>query len=126
MALAERAARAYCLAMPEPWETPQGRACIDQWITISMSKLNAHEGDAEFNARKPWSINQYGLLEGRRPGGPLSVAAPDDFAQYHYDRYHYMWDQWIPAGVNGRWRWPEWNDAGIEPLRSFVQRCLTS
>jgi hypothetical protein len=47
----------------------------------------------------------------------------DNLAQYHYDRYHYTWDQWLPARVNGRWRWAEWNDAGIAPIRSFDQRC---
>lgn len=108
--------------MPEPWETSQGRACIDRWVTESMSKLNRYSGGDEFNSRKPWSINRYGVLEGR--GGPVSNGAPDNFPQYNYDRYHYMWDMWIPAGSNGSWRWPEWNGAGIESIRPFVQRCV--
>ena len=31
----------------------------------AMAKINAYNGGAEFNARKPYSINKYGLLEGR-------------------------------------------------------------
>ena len=89
-----------------------------------MAKLNSYNGNAEFTGRKPWSINKYGLLEGRSPVGPHSVSAPDNFPQYNNDKYWYMWDQWIPRGSNGRWLWEEWNAAGIEPLRSFVQRCM--
>ena len=110
--------------MPEPWETPRGRDLIDQWASVSMSRLNGYNGSAEFNSRKPWSINRYGVLEGRLPGGPHSVAAPGNFAQYGNDKYHYMWDQWIPAGSNATWLWPEWNAAEIEALRSFVLRQL--
>jgi hypothetical protein len=109
---------------PEPWQTPQGRACIDRWIAASMTKVNAYQGGAEFNARKPYSINQYGLLEGRRPFGPFSVHAPDDFPQYHNDKYEYMWAQWIPRGEDGHWAWSEWNGAGVEALHSFVEKCL--
>ena len=63
--------------MPEPWETPEGRACIDRWVTDSMSRLNRYQGNAQFNSRKPWSINKYGVLEGHHPGGPVSNGAPD-------------------------------------------------
>lgn len=111
-------------AMPEPWETPEGRACIDRWVTDSMSRLNRYQGNAQFNSRKPWSINKYGVLEGHHPGGPVSNGAPDDFAQYNYDRYRYMWAMWIPAGANATWIWPEWNAAGVAALHAYVQRCL--
>ncbi len=109
---------------PEPWATPQGRACIDRWISVSMAKLNAYDGGAEHNGRKPWTINQYGILEGRRPAGAFSVAAPDNFRDYGYDRYAYMWATWIPAGPLGTWRWPAWNGAEIEALQAFVLKCL--
>lgn len=103
--------------MAEPWQTGEGRARIDQWIAVSMARLNAYQGNAGFNGNKPWSINKYGVLEGRHVH---SNGAPVNFAQYNYDRYHYMWDHWIPAGANATWKWPEWNAAGIEPLRTFV------
>lgn len=89
-----------------------------------MAKLNAYDGGPEHNARKPWSINQYGLLEGRRPAGPFSVAAPDNFDDYGNDKYAYMWAIWVPTGALGAWTWPEWNAAGIEPLQPFVLKCL--
>jgi hypothetical protein len=46
----------------EPWQTPEGRACIEKWISAAMAKLNAYDGSEDFNARKPWRINQYGLV----------------------------------------------------------------
>src|SRR5207237_5765023 len=49
---------------PPPWDTPQGRACFERWIAYAMAKLNAYKGGEQFNARKPWSINQYGILAG--------------------------------------------------------------
>jgi hypothetical protein len=88
-----------------------------------MAKLNAVEGSPEFNGRKPWSINRYGVLEGG-PHGPHSNGAPDDFPEHGYNKYWWMWDAWIPAGPNDSWLWPEWNTAGIESVRSFVLRCL--
>ena len=91
-----------------------------------MSKLNNYNGNADFNTSKPWSINQYGILEGRRPFGPFSVRAPDDFPQYNNDKYQYMWAKWIPAGANGHWLYPEWNACGIEPLHDFVLRCIST
>ena len=105
------------LAMLEPWQTPEGRARIEQWIAVSMARLNSYQGNAEFNSRKPWSMNKYGLVEGH---GLTSSGAPVNFGDYNYDRYHYMWDHYIPAGANATWIWPEWNAAKIEPLRDFV------
>ncbi len=106
-----------------PWETTAGQACFEKWISESMSKLNAYNGSADFNARKLWSINRYGVLEGNPQVGPRSVAAPDNFPQYNNNKYWWMWDNWIPAGTNGTWTFPEWNGAGIENIRTFVTRC---
>ncbi len=110
---------------PNPWETPQGQACFEQWISVSMGKLNAYNGGSEHNGRKPWSINRYGVLEGRPGVGPTSVSAPDNFSsQYNNNKYWYMWDAWVPAGTLGTWTYPEWNGAGIESVRSFVTACV--
>lgn len=107
-----------------PWETPQGQACFERWITESMAKLNAYNGNAEFNGRKPWSINKYGVLEGRPGVGPTSVGAPDNFPQYNNNKYWWMWDAWVPSNADGTWRYPEWNGAGIENIRTYVTRCV--
>lgn len=106
-----------------PWETAQGQACFEKWISESMAKLNAYNGNADFNARKPWSINKYGVLEGNAQFGPRSVAAPDNFPQYNNNKYWWMWDNWIPVNADGTWRSAEWNGAGIENIRTYVTKC---
>lgn len=106
-----------------PWDIPQGQQCFERWIVEAMSRLNAYNGDANFNARKPWSINKYGVLEGNPQYGPRSVAAPDNFPQYNYNKYWWMWDHWV-TDANGYWRDPEWNAAGIPALRPFVLKCV--
>jgi hypothetical protein len=107
---------------PRPWDTPQGRACFERWIAESMAKLNAFNCNAEFNARKPWSLNKYGLLEGTP--SPHSVHAPDDFPKHGNNKYWWMWDQWVPAGANGHWLYPERVGAKVESIGSFVLKCL--
>lgn len=107
-------------AKAEPWQTPEGRAAIDQWVAEAMGKINAYKGTDAFNARKPWSINKYGLLEGK---GITSAFAPDNFKDYGNDRYHYMWDYWVPSATTG-WRYPEWNAAAVPPLRAYVNAKL--
>jgi hypothetical protein len=87
-----------------------------------MSRLNAHNGSQEFNGRKPWSINQYGVLEGNRTYGPTSVAPPDNFGQYRRNRYWYIWDAWHAPG--GYWKTPEWNAARVPDVRDYVTRCV--
>jgi hypothetical protein len=106
----------------KPWETPDGIACFERWIATQMAKLNAYRGDGEFNGRKPWTINKYGLLESLSPYGPRSVSAPDNFRDYNFNKYWYMWDHWIPGGPNLSWRWPPLNGAGVESIRFYIQR----
>lgn len=106
-------------AAPDPWQTPAGRALIDQWALEATTRLNVYEGGPEFNRRKPYSINKYGLLAGT---GLSSASAPDGFVERANDRYWYMWDIWIPYPSG--WRYPEWNAAGVPPLREYVLRRL--
>jgi hypothetical protein len=87
-----------------------------------MAKLNAYNGSPDFNSRKPWSINKYGLLQGTP--SPFSAYAPDDFPQFNNSKYWWMWDKWVPTGSNGYWLWPEWNGAKVESIRPYVSRCL--
>jgi hypothetical protein len=104
----------------EPWETPAGSACFERWIAEATTRLNAYPGDAEFNSRKPWRFNEYGLLVGR---GVFSNYAPDDWGKCGGNRYCYMW--WLLDYTQGFGpRWPVWQAAAIPPLQSFVQACL--
>lgn len=111
---------------PNPWDTPAGQACFERWISESMAKLNAFNGTKEFNGRKPWSINQYGILEGGPAAGPRSVYAPDDFKDHNNNRYWEMWDLWVPRGANATWGDANWDGAGIENIRSYVTRCVAA
>ena len=99
---------------PMPWETPSGRACFDAWIRETTSTINAWDGSDQFNARKPWTMNEYGLFEGNPRIGPTSVAPPDNFPQYGNDRY---WWMWVHYPVSASYQWPsaEWRNAGVPP-----------
>jgi hypothetical protein len=46
-------------------ETPEGQACFEKWITEAMGLLNNYKGNYDFNYKKPYSINKYGVLESR-------------------------------------------------------------
>ncbi len=48
-----------------PWRTAQGRACINAWMQMAVSRLNATNLGQSYNSRKPWRFNRYGLLLGR-------------------------------------------------------------
>ena len=105
----------------QPWDTPQGRTCFEQWIRDAMGRINRYNGNPDHNARKPWFINQYGILNGNPRYGPTSTAAPDNFRQYQ-NKHRYMWDYWhVP---NGYWRWSEWRAAGVPHIRNYVMNCL--
>lgn len=106
----------------KPWETPQGQACFEEWIALATKLLNAYNGTPDFNARKPWGFNKYGLKVGK---GIESVAAPDNFPQYGNNKYWWMWDYWI-TDAQGRWNDPMMNGARVPPLRDYVSRCAPS
>ena len=109
----------------DPWETPEGQACFEQWIREAMGRINTYQGGDEFNARKPWSINRYGILEGNPKYGPTSVSAPDDFNQYK-NKYHYMWNYWhIPSGVWPRPKMKDFYESGVPHIRDYVLECIS-
>ena len=103
----------------EPYETASGRACFERWIAEATTRLNAHPGDTEFNSRKPWRFNEYGLLAGR---GAFSNYAPADWGKCGGNRYCYMW--WLIEYTSGFGsRWAVWQAAAIPPLQNFVLAC---
>ena len=109
---------------PPPWETAEGVACFDRWIAETERILNSFDGTDEFNARKPWSINEYGLVEGNSRIGPTSVFAPDNFWRYDNNRYWWIWDHYN-VSYSWQWRWENWRNAGVPPPRPFVLNCLS-
>jgi hypothetical protein len=106
-----------------PWDTAAGQNCFERWIGEATSRLNAYNGTDDFNTRKPWSINEYGLIEGNPQYGPTSVAAPDNFGAYNNNRYWYMWDG-FPEDSIWDYKNENWQGAQVPPLRAFVLRCL--
>jgi hypothetical protein len=105
----------------EVWQLPNGPACIEQWINFAQRTLNAYGGDNEFNARKPWRINQYGLFTAQ---GIRSAYEPDNWAQFGANKYQWMWGNYTTEA-----QWPGWNNAnfnasGLQGLRWFVRRCV--
>ena len=106
-----------------PWDNAAGQDCFERWIREATARWNAYDGTDEFNARKPWSINEYGLVEGNPQLGPTSVAAPDNFGAYNNNKYWYMWDTYSHDSI---WEYKNenWRGAQIPPLRAFVLRCL--
>lgn len=109
-----------------PWQNEAGKACFEDWINEVEQRLNRHAGSEEFNAHKPWKINHFGVLEPSPEHQTALGYPPGDFGNYHNNRYWYMWDhyhydQWHPEAG---WSMPEWNAAGVPPLRGYVLSCL--
>ncbi len=105
------------------YETEVGRVCIDRWTQYFARTLNSYSGDANFNAQRPWSINQYGLMASRSGG---SAFEPDGWAaQYNADRATYLWLT-NPVGLTAPfWSNPNFNAAGLEGLQSWVAGCIS-
>ncbi len=106
-----------------PWDTAQGQGCFDRWIAETEARLNGYDGDDDFNARKRWTVNEYGVFEGNPTLGPTSLAAPDNFGQFNNNRYWWMWEHYKGDSV-WDWGWPNWIGAQVPPLRPYVTRCL--
>lgn len=105
-----------------PWDTTLGQNCFEQWIDVAMSALNGYDGSSSFNGNKPYSINKYGVLEGRNFH---SVRAPDDFGPvYHNNKYWFMWDFWNTWNPVSGWPNDAWDAAGVPSLRGFVNDCI--
>jgi hypothetical protein len=75
----------------EPCQTTEGQQCFESWISEYARLANNYYGSPDCNGRKPWYINQYGLMAGGGAGGPYSPYAPDDFAQYCNNKYCWTW-----------------------------------
>jgi hypothetical protein len=89
-----------------PWTTSTGQSCFDQYILDVERRLNSFDGGPEHNGRKPWFINQWGILNSRSAFGPTSDRAPDDFGRFD-NRYHYMWTYWHRTSYT-------WGDAVLD------------
>jgi hypothetical protein len=70
-----------------PWRTPEGRACIREWMNLTIAWLNASDLGKDFNDRKPWRFSQYGVLLGK---DSWTNAAPDLFSRYE-NTEHWVW-----------------------------------
>jgi hypothetical protein len=103
-----------------PWRTAQGRACINAWMRMTVSRLNATDLGQNYNSRKPWRFNRYGLLLGK---GSFSNSAPDLFSRYenvqHWVWAHYNQNQY--AGWTGSLAFL--GRANIPSVKSYTRSC---
>lgn len=123
---------------PNPWDTPVGQACFEQWIALAMSRMNSYKGPQDFEDNKPFSINKYGVLEYRYRH---SAYAPDNFGDYNYNKYWYMWDWWGPTGWDCVDKYGNWASGGqavgggvcpyfgeskanVPKLRDYIPQCI--
>ena len=107
-----------------PWETSEGSACFEDWIREITIRLNSYDGGKEYNNRKPWQINQYGVLEARPKYSSSTAISPEKWPNYGGNKYWFMWDYWHEPG--GVWRENALNAAGIPHIRPYVLRCLAA
>jgi hypothetical protein len=105
----------------DPWEDPWGPYCFELWISESMARLNGFDGTPEFNSRKPWRINQYGMFLGR---DSWSNYEPDRWDQYDRNKYWWIWDHYTAYNPVTGWNDWIWRDAGVELIRTAVPRCI--
>jgi len=103
------------------YETEVGRACIQDWTLDTQARLNRYDGSREFNGRKPWSINRYGLFVAK---GIASAYEPDDWERKGATRDGWMW-----LTYTSELRYPDWgnanfNGARVLGLRWYVRDCV--
>lgn len=106
-----------------PWRTNEGRACIREWMELTLSRLNASDLGKDYNERKPWRFNPYGVLLGK---DSWTNAAPDLF-----NRYENV-EQWVWAHYNrneaGRWTGSygffEKSTVSIPSCAAYTRDCL--
>lgn len=105
----------------EVWQLPEGPACIEQWIRYAAATLNVYNGDNEFNSRKPWSINQYGLFVAK---GISSAYEPDNWGQFGVNRNQWMWGNYTTEVQFPDWNNANFNGSRLEGFRYYVRRCV--
>lgn len=107
-----------------PWDSSEGSACFEDWIRETAIRLNSYDGGKEYNSRKPWQINEYGVLEAGPKFSAATPVSPDNWPNYGGNKYWFMWDYWHePAGV---WKENALNSAGVPHIRQYVVRCLAA
>jgi len=107
-----------------PWQTAQGRACIDAWMQDTVARLNSTDLGEGYNSSKPWRFNQYGLLLGRTS---YSNYKPDFFHNYE-NVQHLVWATYNRNSYPGVWTGSLGflNRANIQSCQDYVRNCLGS
>jgi hypothetical protein len=106
-----------------PWRTVEGRACIREWMQVTLSRLNSSDLGAGFNERKPWRFNPYGVLLGKQS---WTNAAPDLFDRYD-NTEHWVWAHYNrnAAGLwTGSYSFFEKSTIPILSCKVYTSDCL--
>jgi hypothetical protein len=102
----------------EPWRTPVGRACFEEWMQNALGMINRHIGPEPFNLAKPYKFDAYGnLVSSYSPAAQL----PSDWSMFRSDKYWRMWEVYRETD---RWRDPILQQANVPLLRSYVRQCV--
>lgn len=104
-----------------PFETSRGRLCLEQWITVATGALNTYNGDREYNSRKPWRVNRFGLFVGE---GMYSNYEPDNWLANGANRDTYMWNIYSDEARYPAWSLDILRMAFVPGLRYFVRQCI--
>ena len=71
------------------WDSPEGQACFETWISDFTSTLNGFNGDECFNRLKPFGFSEYGHF---LTSQVVSYRAPDDWETlFESNRYKRLW-----------------------------------
>lgn len=103
-----------------PWRSAEGKAAIQAWMDLATRRLNSSDLGRDYNERKAWWFNQYGLLMGQ---GIRSNYEPDLWPRYE-GREHWVWAHYSRNTYSGAWdgSLSFWNRAnpGIPSVKEFV------
>ena len=94
----------------EPWETPEGRRCIEEWQNLVVANLNRTRPGLA-----PWTISQWGHFLGTNATG----SQPEDWG----NRWRWVWRVYrANFRMGNEMAWGP--GTGVPTQEEYVYRCL--
>lgn len=104
-----------------PFTTQKERLCLENWMTVTLQRLNGYNGTADFNAGKPYRFTRFGFIVNKVS---RSNYEPDDWARFGANRDTYMWNYYSDETPFPYWKNPNYRGARVPGLRYHVKTCL--